>query len=478
MALRPWLKNYPEYANWNMGIPAEPAFDGFNRSVENYPNKACIEFFGRYWTYAETKKISSSFAKGLQNLGVKKGQHIGIMLPNTPHYIFCFLAINFIGAVAVNISPLYAQDHLDEIIKDSKTSVLISIDIPIIQDKAVQLAESNKLHHNIICSLSEVLPWHKSIIFSLTKYYRYFKSPKLTNAVTFREMAKNNTSFTPAEINPLEDISVMQYTGGTTGRPKGVLLTHANLSANTIQIASWYDKTELGEESILAVLPLFHIFGLTVCMLSSMKQAGKLILLPRFRIDECLKTIAKTKPTFFPAVPSIFTSIIDHPATSKYDLSSIKLCFSGGAPLPIKVKAEFEEITGCIITEGYGLSETSPVATTNPYSAGNKPGSVGLPMPNTDIRIVSLDSKKLQLPNGQAGEVCIKGPQVMKGYWSNCEGTEAAFKDGFFSTGDIGFIDEDGYLFLVDRLKISSLPAAITSTLAELNEQSCNIRMY
>ena len=453
MLSRPWLKNYPAFADWKMDIPAEPAFAAFNRSVKAYPTKTCIDFYGRSWTYTETKDIVHSVATGLQKLGVEKGHHIGIMLPNTPHYVFCFLAINLIGAVAVNISPLYAQDHLSEIIKDSKISILISIDVPSIHDKAIRLLHSNKLQHHILCSLTEVLPWQKSIMFAGIKYYRKLKNLGIEKTVSFRKILNNQQNYSQVEINPLKDIAVIQYTGGTTGTPKGVLLTHANLSANTIQIESWYDKTKLGEESILAVLPLFHIFGLTVCMLSSIRQGGKLILLPRFSIVECLKSIEKNKPTFFPAVPSIFTAIIDYSQTHKYDLSSIKLCFSGGAPLPIKVKAEFEQITGCTITEGYGLSETSPVATTNPSDKGNKPGSVGIPMPNTDIKIISLDGKGLELTNGQKGEVCIKGPQVMKGYWSNYNDTKAALQNGFFRTGDIGFIDKEGYLFLVDRLK-------------------------
>jgi long-chain acyl-CoA synthetase len=271
--------------------------------------------------------------------------------------------------------------------------------------------------------------------------------------VRYRDVAGNDGKITPHPVDPLNDIAVLQYTGGTTGVPKGAMLTHANLYANAYQLELFGLKMTPGKDKMLAVIPFFHVFAMTTAMNNPILSGIEIIALPRFDLRQVLKTIDKSKPTFFPAVPTIYTAISNYPELSKYDVSSIRLCISGGAPLPLDVKENFERLTGCTLVEGYGLSETSPVACCNPPLGVSKAGSIGIPAPGTIIEIISMDDRKTPVPLGQPGEVCIRGPQVMPGYWEKPDETKFAMEGGRFHTGDIGTMDEEGYTFIVDRLK-------------------------
>lgn len=450
---RPWLASYPAFLQWDMDIAPEPAFAAFERSVAAYPERMCMEFLGRSWTYRETGALTRSAAKGLQILGVGKGDRIALMLPNTPYYLVLFHAVLLIGGVVVNVNPLYAPRELDELIRDSRPRMLVTMDLDAMYPKARQTVERNSLERLILCSMTEILPWRKAVLFNVFRRKALARVEDDDLQLWFEDLIKNDESFEPADIDCTEDIAVLQYTGGTTGIPKAAMLTHANISANAVQVSTWYDNTKLEQESFLAALPFFHVFAMTVVMMSALRYGASIIMLPRFDLKDCLRAIDQKKPTFFPAVPTIFTAINALPDVEKFDLSSIKLCISGGAPLPVEVKKEFERITKCIVVEGYGLSETSPVATTNPTVGENKPGSVGIPMPATEIEIRSIDDPSQKMPTGSKGEICIRGPQVMKGYWENPEATSKVLEDGLFRTGDIGYMDEDGYIFLVDRLK-------------------------
>ena len=450
---RPWLASYPAFLQWDMDIAPEPAFAAFERSVAAYPERMCMEFLGRSWTYRETGALTRSAAKGLQILGVGKGDRIALMLPNTPYYLVLFHAVLLIGGVVVNVNPLYAPRELDELIRDSRPRMLVTMDLDAMYPKARQTVERNSLERLILCSMTEILPWRKAVLFNVFRRKALARVEDDDLQLWFEDLIKNDESFEPADIDCTEDIAVLQYTGGTTGIPKAAMLTHANISANAVQVSTWYDNTKLEQESFLAALPFFHVFAMTVVMMSALRYGASIIMLPRFDLKDCLRAIDQKKPTFFPAVPTIFTAINAFPDVEKFDLSSIKLCISGGAPLPVEVKKEFERITKCIVVEGYGLSETSPVATTNPTVGENKPGSVGIPMPATEIEIRSIDDPSQKMPTGSKGEICIRGPQVMKGYWENPEATSKVLEDGLFRTGDIGYMDEDGYIFLVDRLK-------------------------
>ncbi len=450
---RPWLASYPAFVQWDMDIAPEPAFAAFERSVAAYPEHMCMEFLGRSWTYRETGALIRSAAKGLQILGVGKGDRIALMLPNTPYYLVLFHAVLLIGGVVVNVNPLYAPRELDELIRDSRPRMLVTMDLDAMYPKARETVERNSLERLILCSMTEILPWRKAVLFNVFRRKTLARVEDDDLQLWFEDLIKNDESFEPADIDCTEDIAVLQYTGGTTGIPKAAMLTHANISANAVQVSTWYDNTKLEQESFLAALPFFHVFAMTVVMMSALRYGASIIMLPRFDLKDCLRAIDQKKPTFFPAVPTIFTAINAFPDVEKFDLSSIKLCISGGAPLPVEVKKEFERITKCIVVEGYGLSETSPVATTNPTVGENKPGSVGIPMPATEIEIRSIDDPSQKMPTGSKGEICIRGPQVMKGYWENPEATSKVLEDGLFRTGDIGYMDEDGYIFLVDRLK-------------------------
>ncbi|MDG2319338.1 MAG: long-chain fatty acid--CoA ligase [Rhodospirillaceae bacterium] len=450
---RPWLASYPDFADWEMSIGSEPAYAAMERSIAAYPEKICMEFLGRTWTYRETGEMIRSAAKGLQDLGVGKGDRMALMLPNTPYYIVMFHATLLIGGIVVNVNPLYTPRELDDIVQDSRPRMLVTMDLDAMYPKARETVDKHNIEKLILCSMSDVLPWRKAVLFNIFRRKTLARVEDDDRQVWFECLIENDAFFEPAEINCDDDLAVLQYTGGTTGIPKAAMLTHANVSANAMQVASWYDNAKLDNESCLAALPFFHVFAMTVAMMTPLRYGASIIMLPRFDLKDCLHAIDKKKPTFFPAVPTIFTAINTFPDVEKYDLSSIKVCISGGAPLPVEVKKEFERITGCVVVEGYGLSETSPVATTNPTVGVNKPGSVGIPMPGTDVAIRSLEDPTQKMPIGEKGEVCIYGPQVMKGYWENPEATDKTMIDGLFRTGDIGYIDEDGYVFLVDRLK-------------------------
>jgi long-chain acyl-CoA synthetase len=290
------------------------------------------------------------------------------------------------------------------------------------------------------------------MLFSIFRRKTVAKVADEPRVMWFEELLDNRGDYTRVAIDCVEDVAVLQYTGGTTGIPKAAMLTHANITANTHQVARWYDKPDHGNERFLAALPFFHVFAMTVVLLCAFEYGATIIMMPRFDLKDCLKIIHKKKPTFFPAVPTIFSAINTSPLTKEFNLRSIKLCISGGAALPVEAKKEFERITGCVLVEGYGLSETSPVVCTNPTRGVNKAGSVGLPMPGTIVEIRSLDDDRV-LGTNEKGEICVRGPQVMKGYWNKPEETANVLKDGVLHTGDVGTMDDDGYVFIVDRIK-------------------------
>lgn len=450
---QPWLKSYPPFADWRMPIKPEPVYAAFERSVAAYPNRMCMEFLGRSWNYRETADMVRKAARGLQDAGIVKSDRVGLMLPNTPYYLVMFHATLLIGGVVVNINPLYAQRELDQLTSDSRPHMLVTMDLEAMYPKARATIEQANIEKLLLCSMTDVLPWRKAVLFNIFRRKTLARVEDDDRQIWFEDLIDNDGTYQRAEIDCSEDIAVLQYTGGTTGIPKAAMLTHTNVSANAIQVAAWYDPKKVEEEKFLAALPFFHVFAMTVILTTAMRYGAGIIMLPRFDLKDCLRTISTKKPTFFPAVPTIFTAINTFPEIDKYDLSSLKVCISGGAPLPVEVKKEFERISGCVVVEGYGLSETSPVSNTNPTVGVNKAGSVGIPMPGTTVDIRSVEDHDVIMPLGERGEVCIQGPQVMKGYWENPEETAAVLQDGVFRTGDVGYMDEDGYVFLVDRLK-------------------------
>jgi long-chain acyl-CoA synthetase len=448
----PWLKNYPRFAPWAMPIPAVPVYRLLENAVERFPDNTCLEFLGRRWSYRETGAMAKRAAAGFQKLGVGKGTRVGLLLPNTPYYPIAFFGIALAGGTIVNMNPLYAARELETMVKDSEIDILVTMDLSLTYPKAITLLETTGLKKLVVCSMAAALPPLSGLLFKLFKRSTVAAVSAGDRVILWDQLLDNAGTPTPVSIDPKTDVALLQYTGGTTGIPKAAMLTHANVTANARQVSSWYGAAEPGKEKFLAALPFFHVFAMTVVLLTGLEVGAEIIMLPRFDLKDCLKTIAKKRPTVFPAVPTIYTAINHAPETARYDLTSLKVCISGGAPLPAEVKRAFEALTGSVVVEGYGLSETSPVACTNPTQGVNKPGSVGLPMPGTIIEIHALDDDRI-LGIGEKGEICVRGPQVMKGYWNRPKDTADVLKDGALHTGDVGYIDEDGYVFIVDRIK-------------------------
>ncbi|MCA0199616.1 MAG: long-chain fatty acid--CoA ligase [Proteobacteria bacterium] len=451
-ASHPWLKSYPTFAPWDMPLPAAPVFNILHDAAAKFANRPAMDFFGKHWTYAETAALAAQAAKGFQKLGVTKGTRVGLLLPNTPYYIAAYFGVLMAGGIVVNMNPLYAVRELEVMVKDSGAEILVTMDLTAMYPKARTLLNNTNIRKLVVCSMTEALPLGTAVLFNLFRRSTVANVEEDDRQVWWEELVDNDGTHERVPIDPKEDVAVLQYTGGTTGLPKGAMLTHANITANARMVSRWHGSPVYGHEKFLAALPFFHVFAMTVALLCAMDLGAEIIMMPRFELKDALKKIDKKKPTVFPAVPTIFTAINTSPLSKNYDLTSLKLCISGGAPLPVEVKHEFEESSGCVVVEGYGLSETSPVVCTNPTHGINKAGSVGLPMPNTIIEIRALDDDRV-LGIGEKGEICVRGPQVMKGYWNRPDDTAAVMKNGAFHTGDVGYIDEDGYVFIVDRIK-------------------------
>jgi long-chain acyl-CoA synthetase len=451
----PWIMSYPADVVWDTRFKAESLGAVLERSVDRYGGKTCTNFLGRKTSYAEIGALVDRAAKGLQSLGVGKGTKVGLLLPNCPAFVIFYFGILKTGATVVNCNPLYTTQELDHQIADSETEILVTLDLAVLFEKADDLLTRGNLKKAIICPFAGMLPPLKSFLFRLlkSKTLANTKNSSNTSRIIFEsDLLDNDGSFKPVKITPKSDVAVLQYTGGTTGTPKGAMLTHANLTINIQQVAAW--ATNLGEEEIiLAVLPLFHIFAMTTVLNFGVLRGFEMVLIPKFDLDQALKLIGQIRPTIFPGVPTIYNAILHHPKANSTDLSSLKFCISGGAALPVEVKRGFEEISGCSLVEGYGLSETSPVATCNPVENKDVEGSIGLPLPATFISIRSIENPSEEMPLGENGEICIAGPQVMPGYWKQPKETRDTFTGKFFRTGDIGHMDETGFIFIVDRLK-------------------------
>ena len=452
-SVHPWIKSYPKGLPWEFSKVEKPVFSLFEESAILHPDRLCIDFLGRTYTYIEVQGLINRFAAGLQTLGVEKGHRVGLCLPNTPHFIIAYFAALRIGAVVVNFNPLLTANEIAAQVKTSGTSVMVTIGLTKIMKKISPLVGKGPLEKVVVASLAQALPPIKSALFQIFKFNEISRCPSHPAFHTFESLTLQGTHPKPVTIHPSEDIALIQYTGGTTGTPKGACLTHTNLVSNAHQIRLWLGKTSPDGERFLNILPLFHVFALSAGLHLAMSTASTLILLPAFNLSQLLSTIRRTQPTIFPGVPTLFNTLATHKNIEKYYLSSIRYCISGGAPLPAEVRESFEKLSGCVLVEGYGLTEASPVVACNPRHIPSRVGSVGLPMPGTVVETRSLDNKNKVLKIGQTGEVYFKGPQIMAGYWNNPKETADVLQKGWLRTGDVGFVDSDGYLHLTDRLK-------------------------
>ncbi len=450
----PWLSNYPEGIDWNANIERRPLYETLERTAERCRDNTAIDFLDYCLSYGELLEQVNRMAKGLQLMGVTQGARVGLCLPNTPYSVICYYGALRAGATVVNYNPLYVERELAFQIDDSNTEIMITMDLEVLYPKvAAMLSRTESLKKIIVCPMAAILPKIKSVLFRLLKRKEIANIEPSEAIVHFQDLLDNDGDPSLVNVDLDNDIAVLQYTGGTTGRPKGAMLTQGNLSANVSQMLLWYVDLNPGEEKVLGVLPFFHVFAMTAVMNFAVAAGAQMILLPRYELGQTLATINKKKPTIFPAVPTIYAAINQSPDLPKYDLSAVRYCISGGAPLPLEVKETFERLTGCRLVEGYGLSETAPVATCNAMQDINKPGSIGQVVPGTEISIHDLEAPNDVVPTGERGEVWIKGPQVMKGYLNRPQETADSLREGWFRTGDVGYMDEDGHFFLVDRLK-------------------------
>ncbi len=431
---------------------AEPAFAMLDSAVRRFGPRPALDFLGRRWTYEQLGQLTNRAAAGLQKLGVVAGVNVGLCLPNTPYSVIMYHAILKAGGTVVNFNPLYTLPEIEAQAREADVSIMVSMDLALIHEKIGKLAAAGLFRRVIICRMLPVLPPLKALAMRLFKRNDLGAVPDHAPYVTFERLTSGPAQPAPVSIDPARHIAVLQFTGGTTGKPKAAQLTHANISVNVRQVMAVLPAITPGAERMLAVLPFFHVFAMTAVMNLSLSVGAEIILLPRLDLKLLMRTLHRRRPTFLPGVPTLFTAISNAAeASGKTDLSFIKLCVSGGAPLSDEVRNRFERISHCQLLEGYGLSETSPVLTLSQPGA-NRKGSVGRPLPGTIIEIRDPENPGVILPQGARGEICARGPQVMSGYLHQREDAQV-FIDGALRTGDIGYLDADGYLFIVDRIK-------------------------
>jgi long-chain acyl-CoA synthetase len=451
----PWLARYPSGVDWYMPLNVAPLFDLLDEAVARHGPLPCTYFLGKTLPYAEIGRLADEAAAGLQRLGVKKGTKVGLFLPNTPTFIVYFFAVLKAGGTIVNYNPLYTVAELAGQVEDSDTELMVTLDLKVLFDKVDALLQSGALPRAVVCPFTPLLPAAKAVLFRLFKskdLAHPLASPARDRIILEGDVLDGGRP-SPVAIDPLTDVAVLQYTGGTTGTPKGAMLTHGNVYVNVQQVSSWAPELAEGQERVFGVLPFFHVFALTVVMNFGIAKGAEIVIMPRFSLDDALRLIDKTRPTVMPGVPTLFNAIMNHPKINNFDLSSLKFCLSGGAPLPVEVKQQFEAATGCTVVEGYGLSETSPVVTCNPLDGPVKAGSIGVPLPGTIISLRDLGDPTKEVPVGEKGEICIKGPQVMLGYYKRPAETADQTVGGFLRTGDVARMDAEGFFYIEDRIK-------------------------
>jgi long-chain acyl-CoA synthetase len=456
---KPWFKNWPPEVPKTIKYPEMPLHELLEMSAEKHPTQPAIHFMGKTLTYQELSEYVDHFATALTKLGVRQGDRVAIYLPNIPQYIISFYATSRIGAINTAVSPLYRERELEHQINDSGTETLIYLDLlhPVVE----KVRDKVKLKNLVAASIGEYLPSAKRIIGGLLGKVPKHQIPPDTGVHAFKRLLESTPPAPPdVKIDPKEDLVALQYTGGTTGTPKGAMLTHYNLVSNAVCCAYWLhgkDAPNMETKDVfLTALPLFHIYGMTTAMNAPIYMAGTMVMLPRPDPLEVFKAIQNQKVTVYCGVPTLYSQLIDHPDIKKYSLKTVKFCISGSAPLPPEIQKQFMELSGGVLVEGYGLTESSPVTHSNPLDKTLKTvkiGSIGLPWPDTDAKIVDVQIGTKELAQSQDGELIVKGPQIMKGYWNLPDETKEVLRDGWLYTGDMAKMDQDGYFYITDRKK-------------------------
>ena len=451
----PWQAHYAHPCALDMDFPPLTLPEMFAQSAARFAERPLVDFMGRAFTYAALHAEARAFAAGLQRLGVTKGDRIGLYLPNVPIYVSAYYGAMLAGATVVNFSPLYTAQELAAQVEDSGTRLLVTIDSAALLPTALEVLKTSGLERLVVGSLAAMLPLAKGLALRLLGRKSLTRIPARPDVIRWED-ALARTDPAPVLLDPLEDLALLQYTGGTTGTPKGAMLTHQNISANTRQVEA-IDPRAGERDVIMGVLPLFHVFA-NICVLNrTVVNGGCIAMLPRFDAGQALKTLQRVRATAMPGVPTMYQALLDHPALARTDFSSLRVCISGGAPLAGPLKEKFEAATDARLVEGYGLTETAGVASTNPYEGEDRVGTIGQPIPATRIRLLDKEDPTRDAPAGQPGELAIQGPQVMRGYWRRPEAAAAAFAeraDGqWLRTGDVAVLDDQGYVRIVDRIK-------------------------
>ncbi len=446
-----WRKHYEGGVPYSLEYPDYVVPDFLEEAARTHPRRPALIFVGRRLRYAELNALADRFAGGLVVLGVRPGDRVAIQLPNCPQFPIAFYGALKAGAVAVPVNPLYRGEDLAGILSDAGARVLVTLSkfYPAVREVRGQVP----VEQVVVTSIKEYLPRRLRVLFTLFRERKEGHAfPRGEDVLAFRELLRRGAGVGGVRREPW-DLAVLQYTGGTTGTPKAAMLTHRNLVANALQAVHWFPTLRRGKEVFAAALPFFHVYGLTCALNAPVAWAATIVPLPQFNAREVLERVARHRVTFFPGVPAMYVALSHVKGFAGYDLSSVKRFFSGAAPLPLEVKERFERLSGGVMVEGYGLSEASPVTHVNPGFGLQKAGSIGIPLPDTEARIVDLETGERELPPGEEGELVIRGPQVMKGYWNRPEETAAALRDGWLYTGDVARMDEDGYFYIVDRKK-------------------------
>ncbi|WP_243029222.1 long-chain-fatty-acid--CoA ligase [Thermus albus] len=442
---------HPWYTHYDPGVPKEAPrpwllTELLKENARRYPQKVALEFLGRSLSYRGLWQEVEAFAKGLQEAGLKPGDRVAIMLPNSPQFVIAFYGTLLAGGVAVNTNPMYTPRELRHQLLDSGAKALVILDLLLPRYQEVKAEAPVEIL--VRTGIQDYLPFPKNLLYPLA-LKRKGQAPKDLEGIPWRAFLK------PGQPQPvpldLDDLALLQYTGGTTGVAKGAMLTHRNLSSNALQVRSWIPDFQEGKEVVLGAIPFFHVYGMTVAMNLALLGAAKLVLLPRPEIKPIVEAIEKHRVTLFPGVPTLYVAFNNFPGIEGRNLKSVRACISGSAPLPVEVAERFERLTGAKLVEGYGLTEASPVTHCNPLHGPRKLGSVGLPFPGVEAKVV--DEEGHELPLGEVGELIVKGPNIMKGYWNRPEETQKALKDGWLFTGDLAKMDQDGYFYIVDRKK-------------------------
>lgn len=458
---RRWFAKWPAEVPRHLEYPKIPVDQMLRDAARDYADRPATLFYGARLTYGEIDAFADRFAAGLRSIGVKKGDRVGLILPNSPAFIIAFFGVLRAGGIVVQTSPLYTPRELTQLYADSGATVVVALDL--LLPNLLQAKPNTPVRHVVVADVKDWLPGLLGALYPIKKKKDLKKAGHWPLAIPAEPWVQRFSTLLdhPPEpgrrppMDPEQDVAVLQYTGGTTGLPKGAMLTHANLVANVFQMAAWLPFARPGRERTMAVLPMFHVGGLNGCMLLSVRLAATMILHPDPReAGAILKLIRKARPTLFPGVPTLYLALLNHPDLRKTDMKGIRACFSGAAPLPLEVRRRFERLTGGKLVEVYGLTEATTIVTANPLTEdGLVKDGIGIPIPDTDVRVMDVETGTREMPVGESGELTVRGPQIMKGYWSRLEETAGVLRDGWLYTGDVAVMDDDGYFSIVDRKK-------------------------